>query len=102
MATLLILYGRPTDPDAFERYYFDEHLPFAGETMPNVRGATSGRVVGTASGDDSDVYRYAAMTYDSVDSLREGISSEDGRRVLADLDNFATGGVQVLIVEDDG
>ena len=27
MAQLLIMYNRPQDPEAFERYYFDTHVP---------------------------------------------------------------------------
>jgi hypothetical protein len=40
------------------------------------------------------------MTYDSLADLRAGISSPDGRRVLADLDKFASGGATVLITQD--
>lgn len=39
MAKLIILYGHPTDPAAFEDYYTHRHLPFAAQHMPNVRGA---------------------------------------------------------------
>lgn len=31
-----------------------------------------------------------------------GIASEDGKSTIADLDNFATGGATLLIVEEDG
>lgn len=69
--------------------------------MPNVRGAESGKVTGTPSGDKPAYYRYAAMAYASNEDLQHGIDSQDGRAVLADLPNFATGGVTVLITEDD-
>ncbi len=101
MAKLIILYGQPDDPAAFEDYYFDRHLPFAQQQMPNVRGAESGKVIGTPGGDEPSYYRFAAMSYDSNEDLQQGISSQDGRAVLADLQNFATGGVTVLITEDD-
>jgi len=47
MAKLIILYGHPTDPPAFEDDYTNRHLPFAAEHMPNVRGAETTRVLGT-------------------------------------------------------
>jgi len=59
MAKLIILYGQPDDPAAFEDYYFNRHLPFAQQQMPNVRGAESGKVTGTPSGDKPAYYRYA-------------------------------------------
>lgn len=40
------------------------------------------------------------MTFDSTDALRTAINSDDGRTVLADLDNFATGGAIVLLADN--
>ena len=39
VAKLVILYGHPADPAAFEDYYANHHIPYAGKHMPNVRGA---------------------------------------------------------------
>lgn len=47
MAKLIILYGHPADPAAFEDYYANRHLPFAAGHMPNVRAAETTRVLGT-------------------------------------------------------
>lgn len=97
MPKLIILYGHPDDPAAFEKYYAHRHLPYAGEHMPNVRAAENMRIVGTSDGTAPAYYRIAELTYDSLDELRAGIASEDGRSVIADLDNFATGGAALLI-----
>ena len=101
MAKLMILYGHPQDPAAFEDYYFNRHLPFAGQHMPNVTGAETVKVVGTADGSQPPYYRVAEMTYESVAALHAGLRSEEGQAVLADLPNFATGGVTMLITESD-
>ncbi len=95
MAKLTILHGQPADPAAFEDYYANQHLPFAIEHMPNVRGAENTRVLGAPGGAQAPYYRTAQMSYDSVSELEAGIASEQGRAVLADLQNFATGGVTV-------
>ena len=34
MARLIILYGHPADPEAFEEYYARRHIPFASGHMP--------------------------------------------------------------------
>lgn len=34
MARLIILYGHPADPEAFEEYYARRHIPFAAGHMP--------------------------------------------------------------------
>jgi uncharacterized protein (TIGR02118 family) len=42
MARLVILYGHPTDPAAFEDYYASQHIPYASKHMPNVRATDPG------------------------------------------------------------
>lgn len=101
MAKLVILYGHPADPAAFEDYYASHHLPYAGEHMPNVRGAQNMRVISTAEGGTAAYYRVSELTYDSVEDLRAGITSEGGRSTIADLANFATGGATLLIADED-
>jgi uncharacterized protein (TIGR02118 family) len=96
MAKLIILYGQPKDPGAFEDYYSHRHPPFA-QQMPNVRDAELSRVVGAPEGGEPPYYRIAQMSFDSVADLRAAISTEEGKAVLADLPNFATGGATVLI-----
>ena len=47
MPKLIILYGPPDDPAAFEDYYSARHIPYASEHMPGATGAENLRVVGT-------------------------------------------------------
>ena len=101
MAKLVILYGHPVAPAAFEEYYANRHLPYAAKHMPNVRGAENMRVISAAEGDPAPYYRIPQLTHDSVEDLRAGIASEEGRSTIADLANFATGGATLLITADD-
>lgn len=101
MAKLVILYGHPADPAAFEDYYVSRHIPYAAEHMPNVRGAENMRVLSTPEGGPAPYYRVSQLSYDSVTDLLAGIASADGRSTIADLGNFATGGVTMLVVEED-
>lgn len=101
MPKLVILYGHPKDPAAFEDYYANRHLPYASKHMPNVRRAENMRVISTVEGGPAPYYRVSQLSYDTADDLRAGIASEDGRSTIADLSNFATGGATILIVEED-
>ncbi len=101
MTKLLILYGNPADPAAFEDYYISRHIPYATGHMPNVRAAENMRVLSTSDGGPAPYYRVSQLSYDSVADLRAGITSEDGRSTIADIANFATGGATLLIVEED-
>lgn len=105
MAKLVVLYGHPRDPAAFEEYYAKRHLPFASENMPRVTDAENLKILGSVPDSNEDdheapYYRISQMTYDNVEDLRAGISSQQGTSVLADLENFATGGATVLIADE--
>jgi uncharacterized protein (TIGR02118 family) len=101
---LIILYGRPDDPAAFEDYYANRHIPYASEHMPGVTGAENLRITGTGDGGPGEgeppYYRVSQLSYASMDDLRSGLASAEGNATIADLANFATGGATLLIAED--
>lgn len=101
VAKLMILYGHPADPAAFEDYYANQHIPYAATHMPGVRGAENMRVISAPENGPAPYYRVSQLSYGSMEDLRTGIATDDGRSTIADLDNFATGGATLLIVEED-
>ena len=100
MPKLIILYGPPSDPAAFEDYYARRHIPYASEHMQGVTGVLNLRITGTPDGTAPPYYRISQLTYDTMEDLRAGIASADGKAVIADLANFATGGATLLIADD--
>ena len=96
MAQLLVIYNQPTDPAAFDRYYYDVHIPLA-KKVPGVReltiAASPMAVAGTAP------YLVASLTFDSLASLQMGMMSAEGQAAAGDLPNFASGGVTVLVLD---
>jgi len=101
MAQLLILYGHPADPAAFEEYYARQHIPYASTHMPGVRAAHNMKVISTQDGAPAPYYRVSELSYDTTADLRAGINSSDSTATIADMMNFATGGATLLVVEDD-
>lgn len=91
-----VQYGHPTDPDAFEKYYAETHLPMAA-TMTGFTRFEAGKVIGTPDGTPSDVYRIAEIWWDSPDDMQKTMGSPEGQATVADIANFATGGVNVFI-----
>ena len=61
MVRLLILYGHPKDPEAFDKYYEEIHMPLA-RRMQGLKKWTIGKVLGAPDGGPSDYY-YAADIY---------------------------------------
>jgi len=96
MVKATVLYGRPTDPEAFERHYTGTHLPLAAR-IPHVVTAEAARVVGTPDGSTPPYYRIFEAWFQSMEHLQAGLGGPEGQAAVADLPNFATGGVTILI-----
>src|SRR3954465_11372181 len=100
MVKLVVLYGRPEDPDAFERYYADTHTGLA-TAVPGLRRFEAARGIATPDGSDLPYQRIAELTFAAVGALRGGMGSAGGQAAVNDIPNFATGGVTIFIAELD-
>jgi uncharacterized protein (TIGR02118 family) len=96
MIKLTALYGHPTDPAAFEDYYAATHMPLVAKMSGLVRYEKA-KVVGTPSGDKPPYHRMFEAWFESEAALGAAMGSPEGKAVVADLANFATGGVTILI-----
>ncbi len=98
MLKLTVLYGHPSDPAAFETYYAETHLPLVAK-IPGVPRSEKARVVGTPDGSKPPYYRIFEFWFDSQEQMQACLGSPEGQAAVADLPNFATGGVTILISE---
>ena len=99
MAQLLIMYNRPQDPDAFERYYFGTHVPIFAKA-PGIQSVVFSRSpITTVVAGHSDVYLIAEVAFASMGALQTALASEAGQAAVADLPNFASAGVTILAFE---
>ncbi|MFL0354673.1 EthD family reductase [Xanthomarina sp. GH4-25] len=96
MYKLTVLYGHPTNAEAFEKYYKEKHLPLAS-TMEGVEKLEVTKLLGTPDGQKADYYRMAEMYFSSVEQMQETMGSPEGQATVNDLSNFATGGVNVIV-----
>lgn len=97
MVKVVVLYGHPSDPAAFEEHYAGTHEPLVAK-IPGLRLFEASRVVGAADG-DSPYYRLAELSFESQPALQAGLASPEGQATVADLPNFASGGATVLFAE---
>jgi uncharacterized protein (TIGR02118 family) len=98
MIKLTVLYGQPKNPAAFERYYLDTHTPIALK-VKGLRRFEIVKVSGTADGTPAPYYRIADLYFDDVATMQAALGSPEGQAAAADIANFATGGVTMLIAE---
>ena len=98
MAQVLVLYNTPADPAAFDHYYHQTHIPLA-KKISGLRSylINAGPVQALAGG--SVPYLVAELNFDSMADLSSALSSPEGQAAAADLSNFASGGVTLLIFD---
>lgn len=96
MVKLTLLYGHPADPVSFETYYAGTHLPLAAK-INSVRRAEFSLVTGALDGSPSPYYRIAELYFDDVGQMQAAMSSAEGVAAVADLSNFANGGVTSIV-----
>ena len=98
MAKLFAIYQQPKDPAAFDSYYFSKHVPLA-KSIPGLKSyeVTRGDVMGMAG--KHGVYLVAVLEFESMAAIGAAMSSPQGQATAADLANFATAGVDVMMGE---
>jgi len=89
LVKISILYYRPEDPETFERYYIEKHLPLASQ-IPGLRKLEVGRVLRGPK--DPDYYWVAACYFEDMDTLKAGFDSPIGQAAGKDVANFAPRG----------
>jgi uncharacterized protein (TIGR02118 family) len=100
MVKVLVLYGPPSDPAAFDEHYANTHRPLV-DKIPDLQLFETSRVVGTPDGSDPPYYRVAELSFESAEVLQAALSSPEGQETVGDLANFASGGATVLIAQVD-
>ena len=96
MAKLNAVYQQPKDPAAFDSYYFSKHVPLA-KTIPGLRSyeVTKGDVMGMAG--KHGVFLVATLEFESMAAIGAAMASPQGQATAADLGNFASAGVDVMM-----
>lgn len=92
MFRLTVLYGHPTDPAAFQKYYHEIHIPLA-KKMQGLRGWTIGVCEPVVVGEQPPYYMIVSLFADSRAAMEAILASPAGQATIADVPNFATGGV---------
>ncbi len=98
MVRLLVLYGHPENPEEFDRYYNEIHVPLA-KRMQGLRKWTIGKVQGTPDGQPSDYYYIADLYADSREQLEAILATPEGQAAVEDVPKFASGGVTFIYTD---
>jgi len=97
MATLLVLYGRPSDATAFDRHYAERHLPLVRK-LPGLKSVTLSTGIEVLSG--GDLYQVVRLEFPTTGAVKAALGSPEGMAAAADLAHFADGGVQIVAFDE--
>ena len=103
MVKLVAMFTKPDDPEAFDRAYFDVHLPLNAKT-PGLRRTEVTRVTGAPRG-ETPYYLVAEMYYDDEASMRAAFASPEAAAAAKQLMTYAKGLVSMytaVVVDDRG
>jgi len=95
MIKATVLYGHPTDPASFEKYYAETHIPIVSKAK-GIAKAELTKMLPNPDGSAPAYYRMAELYFNSPSDMQQTMSSPEGQAMVADLANFATGGVTVI------
>ncbi|WP_019926350.1 EthD family reductase [Nocardia sp. BMG111209] len=94
MHKLVVLYPEPADPGHFRDYYVTNHLPLVRE-MPGLLACRYSFDV-TATTGEAPYFAVFEADFADAAAMAAARASTQGRRVSADVANYATGGAVVI------
>lgn len=96
-AKIIVLFGKPTNPELFDKEYWEDHVPLA-KKMPGLREYTVHKVVGAPRGEPA-YYQVVELSFDDMDGLKNAIASQAGKDSGRHGVKIATGGMTFLYAE---
>lgn len=99
-AKLIVMYPMPTDVDAFEKVYIDDHVPMAVAKLAGKTKIVATRIVGSPQG-APEFHRIAEVHFPSMEALDACAQSEGGKQTLAHAAEISSGGAPVLLIAEE-
>lgn len=99
MCRLTVLYGHPWEPEEFDRYYNEVHIPIARK-MKGLKGWTIGKCESAVPDEKSPYYMIVGLYAETRADLEAIIQSPEGQATINDVPNFATGGYTFMFDDE--
>lgn len=100
MARMVVIYRTPADVNAFEKHYFDTHVPLARK-LPGLRKYEISRGPVTVVAGPPDVHLIGTLHFDDFSSIKAAFASPEGRAAAADRRLYAPddSGIQMFLFD---
>ena len=100
MRRIIVHYGIPKNPAEFDTHYKNIHIPLTS-ALPHLEGFELSRGDVHCSDEARPVYLTAILTYANAEDMDASLSSSEGQAAVADVANFASGGVTLITVDTE-
>jgi len=99
-AKLIVIYPTPTDVEAFERVYQQDHVPMAVAKLVGKSKIVASKVLGSPQG-PAPFYRIAEIHFPSMAALEACAASPGGKETIGHAATISTGGPPILLVAEE-
>ena len=101
MARMVVIYKNPADVKAFEKHYFETHIPLA-KKIPGLRKYEISHEPITVVAGPSDVYLIGTLHFDDLDAIKKAFASPEGQAAAADRQLYAPdeSGIQMFLFDN--
>lgn len=101
MARMVVIYPTPENVEAFDRHYFDIHVPLAKKLPGLRRYEVNNGPIATPIG-SSTIHRIGMLYFDDLAAIEKAFASAEGRAAGADRRLFAPdeSGVQMFLFDN--
>jgi uncharacterized protein (TIGR02118 family) len=98
---MVVIYPKPKDVEAFDRHYFEIHVPLA-KKIPGLRKYEVSDGPITTSVGTSNVHRIGTLHFDDLAAIEKAFASPEGRAAAADRRLLAPdeSGVQMFLFDN--
>jgi uncharacterized protein (TIGR02118 family) len=100
MAKILAMYTKPTDPEAWDKYYLETHVPMA-KKLPGLRRLELSRGDVITPMGPSPFHLIGALYFDDMAAAQAAMASPEGQAAAADAMSFMAPGSMLLAFDSD-
>jgi uncharacterized protein (TIGR02118 family) len=95
-AKLVVLYGTPDDPDAFDAHYRDVHVPLV-QKVPGLDKFEWATFAAAADGGELTYHVIAELHFADPDALQTALGTDEGKAAAADFAQIAPSGSRMFV-----
>jgi uncharacterized protein (TIGR02118 family) len=97
MARMVVIYKTPKDPIAFDKHYFEVHVPLA-KRLPGLRTYEVSRDAIVVPAGGPGFHMVATLTFDSLAAIEAAFATPEGRACGADRRRLAPNDEDVIML----